>query len=408
MDIVEFYKHNDVDYDFDENYYLDKYPETKNFYEPYCTNNNINNKQRLFFHYIQYHQKKFNSSEYCLEEDLEIDNYGCHIFSYEQCEVGTNLHFRQLQAFNSYAAYKHPNITIYNTGDHSLQNTNIIDIDIPSKSDCLLNNLLSIGVNSVDDNDYIIFTNSDCYIESMFYEFILSSKYSYIEFFRSEMVNHQFVSLHKHGIDGFAIKKYEYLRLLDRNLIPDSLVIGAPYWDTILSNICQTYIKNTYQDLKRLKHIKHSRRWNFYDLNTSGQHNLAQLNFLYDNNIIHNRKIEIISANLVVKIVDHETDYQRIQQTLNTNSSFDYNYLFIEQYNNQKKLTDANLGSTVGSRYHLNNNEDQKEKIIEIIKSHAKKHTRIAVVDQYEIINEKTPFMLTEHWMKQREHSNGF
>lgn len=43
-----------VDTDFDENFYQNEYPETKNFYQPYCTNHNIDDKYRLFYHYKNY------------------------------------------------------------------------------------------------------------------------------------------------------------------------------------------------------------------------------------------------------------------------------------------------------------------------------------------------------------------
>lgn len=46
-----------VEEDFDAKLYAKLYPETKNFYQPYCKNNNINNKTRLFFHYKKYGEK---------------------------------------------------------------------------------------------------------------------------------------------------------------------------------------------------------------------------------------------------------------------------------------------------------------------------------------------------------------
>lgn len=49
--IEEFYKTNIIDENFDEALYEEQYPETKDFYQPYCEQNNISNKQRLYFHY---------------------------------------------------------------------------------------------------------------------------------------------------------------------------------------------------------------------------------------------------------------------------------------------------------------------------------------------------------------------
>lgn len=43
-----------IDDDFDEILYQKEYPETKDFYQPHCTNYNIDNKCRLFYHYKTY------------------------------------------------------------------------------------------------------------------------------------------------------------------------------------------------------------------------------------------------------------------------------------------------------------------------------------------------------------------
>jgi hypothetical protein len=58
MDIVEFYKTHKVDDDFDEVFYSEQYPETKDFYQPYCKNNSIDDRLRLFFHYFYYGSNK--------------------------------------------------------------------------------------------------------------------------------------------------------------------------------------------------------------------------------------------------------------------------------------------------------------------------------------------------------------
>jgi len=52
--IEEFYQSNSVDNDFEEIFYEKTYPEVKNFYQPYCAENNISERERLFFHYANY------------------------------------------------------------------------------------------------------------------------------------------------------------------------------------------------------------------------------------------------------------------------------------------------------------------------------------------------------------------
>lgn len=57
--IVDFYKNHTADDDFDEIFYKDKYPETNNFCQPFCKNNNISDKQRLYFHWHEYNRYGF-------------------------------------------------------------------------------------------------------------------------------------------------------------------------------------------------------------------------------------------------------------------------------------------------------------------------------------------------------------
>lgn len=57
MDIVEFYTHFRLNPSFNEAKYREKYPETEAFYQPFCTENNIPDKYRLYFHYAMYGTK---------------------------------------------------------------------------------------------------------------------------------------------------------------------------------------------------------------------------------------------------------------------------------------------------------------------------------------------------------------
>jgi hypothetical protein len=59
IDIIDFYKQNSIDNDFDEFFYQKEYPETKSFYQPYCNDNNISEKERLFFHWYYYGKSVF-------------------------------------------------------------------------------------------------------------------------------------------------------------------------------------------------------------------------------------------------------------------------------------------------------------------------------------------------------------
>ena len=54
MDIHKFLKENDIPTSFDENFYMETYEKVANFYEPYCSENGISDKERLYFHFMTY------------------------------------------------------------------------------------------------------------------------------------------------------------------------------------------------------------------------------------------------------------------------------------------------------------------------------------------------------------------
>ena len=51
ISIDEFYLSNIVDENFSEVLYAKMFPETSDFYQPYCKNHNIGEKERLYYHY---------------------------------------------------------------------------------------------------------------------------------------------------------------------------------------------------------------------------------------------------------------------------------------------------------------------------------------------------------------------
>ena len=70
ISIEEFYQSNDIDESFDEQAYQEKHPETLAFYQPYCQQNNIDNKHRLYYHYSIYNTYIDNNS---IDSNEEIE-----------------------------------------------------------------------------------------------------------------------------------------------------------------------------------------------------------------------------------------------------------------------------------------------------------------------------------------------
>ena len=74
MHIEEFYENSFVENDFDETYYQDRYPDTKEFCQPYCRDNNISDRKRLFFHYAT-HKRELILYKNLLQQKRQELNY---------------------------------------------------------------------------------------------------------------------------------------------------------------------------------------------------------------------------------------------------------------------------------------------------------------------------------------------
>lgn len=56
-DIISFYQNNEIDENFDHNFYLEQSPKAWNFCKSFCSRNGIQEKERLFYHYKFYGDK---------------------------------------------------------------------------------------------------------------------------------------------------------------------------------------------------------------------------------------------------------------------------------------------------------------------------------------------------------------
>lgn len=59
LSIDEFYEQNILDDNFDEVVYAKLFPETLDFYQPYCKDNNIGDKKRLYYHYYFFGKENY-------------------------------------------------------------------------------------------------------------------------------------------------------------------------------------------------------------------------------------------------------------------------------------------------------------------------------------------------------------
>ena len=83
--IEGFYLENELDHCFDEKDYEDKHPETKDFYQPHCKNFNIDDKHRLFYHYMSYAFPYESQDILSFYKHNDVDKDFDHWFYREQC-----------------------------------------------------------------------------------------------------------------------------------------------------------------------------------------------------------------------------------------------------------------------------------------------------------------------------------
>lgn len=74
MDIIDFYKKNTVDKSFNYIAYKEQNPQTDGFYQPYCRQNNIDDKHRLYFHWYNYGKNNCLKNQSCSNLTKHRDN----------------------------------------------------------------------------------------------------------------------------------------------------------------------------------------------------------------------------------------------------------------------------------------------------------------------------------------------
>jgi hypothetical protein len=325
-----------------------------------------------------------------------------HIFPFEHTDI-EDVNYRQSFAIHSYIDNKTINTKILCFGNKNLNINDIDHIEIRSsiksggREYFLLSELIDFMLSVAHEDQYLVYTNSDCYIDERFYDFISESDYDYIEFFRQEVEGNKIVGSNKDGIDGFA-GNISAIKKIQEKLQGDSLVIGAPYWDAVISNIAREHIENSYQDVDLLFHKKHKPRWSLNSLDTGGQINLKTLDTLYKKEIIHCRKAEIKSDNLVIRVINKNTDINIINKNVvkerfskNKVTEFDYNYLFIEEKLEEsciRLLNDESIGTTAGTRYFV-----PRDRISKIIEDQNNLYLRHVKLDDTQTLSASTKFI---------------
>lgn len=260
-----------------------------------------------------YHETEQESSQnYSYYQDKnKCKNKIVHAFSYACVEKDSRLHLAQTNAVNSFfIAKKNLDVLLLNAcNEFCLNNDNIKTVQLLETAKTIgndrdlpyLNEIVNSALPFVEDDGWILYTNSDCVISDKLYESILKYNYDYIELKRQDVDSEgKHIRSIKRGTDGFAIRK----KLLEKIPIP-KLIIGEPYWDDVMS---KTYSEKADKFMiinNELIHVDHQAAYDINNLTVAGEFNYKQL-LLIDPNI----EIEKNNLNLRNKTISEYVDDQ--------------------------------------------------------------------------------------------------
>jgi hypothetical protein len=206
-----------------------------------------------------------------------------HAFSYACVDKEHRLYSAQKSAVDSYfIAKKNLDVLLLNAcSQFCLNNDNIKTIPINKTAKDIghdrdlpfLNDVINSALPYVENDGWVFYTNTDCIVSEKIYEDIIKYNYDYVEFKRQDVDEKgNYIRTIQRGTDGFAIKK----KLLENNPIP-KLIIGAPYWDDVMSKIYTRLADKFMVVNNELTHFYHNDTYNLNKLDIAGEFNYKQL-----------------------------------------------------------------------------------------------------------------------------------
>lgn len=175
LNILEFYKTNVVDDNFDEKFYQHSFPDTKDFYQPFCSDSGIDDRHRLFYHYHLY-GKNFgfaSNLQDTVDQDLvllsNLTDENIYLFTTyykddrRQHEIDYCL---EKNVTNDSIHHVYVLITVGTERPQFLKrNPKLTYITIPNKTPTYTDWILS-SKNMIKDKQYVtVFCNADIYFD---------------------------------------------------------------------------------------------------------------------------------------------------------------------------------------------------------------------------------------------------
>jgi hypothetical protein len=203
-----------------------------------------------------------------------------HVFNIACLTSSHRLHKAQTKSIESFqTARKKLDVTFINVSQKDcLKKNNIKNIAVSrtaldlghNKDFPFLNDVVNSAIPFVKEDDWVLYTNSDCSASKTLYQTILKCNADYIELKRQDVDERgTHIRTIERGTDGFAIKK----GLLKKIPIPD-LLIGAPYWDDVISKLYSSFESTIVSN--ELIHVEHETTYDLNKLDIAGQTNYNQ------------------------------------------------------------------------------------------------------------------------------------
>ncbi len=278
MNIVEFYRIHKVDDDFDHDYYEKSHPETETFYQVFCDTHNIDDRHRLYFHYVQYgkshgFEKKphvFTTPSYsAVKDDTKFILFSTYYNSnVRQEEIDYCIHKNIINdSFDQIFLFVNKNVYIPNS---IVSNNKVKLIQIDTRTPSYLD-WITFSKNFINENDFVsLFSNADIFFDETVIELksFLRDDNSFVCISRYELdttsQTYELLNKPRWSQDTWALNKKSLLNItFDDEL---NICTGKPRCDNKIAYkfACQGY--NLYNPCYHIKsYHKHETGYRDYD-----------------------------------------------------------------------------------------------------------------------------------------------
>jgi hypothetical protein len=160
-----------------------------------------------------------------------------------------------------------------------LNRTGKTDVPECTKNLPFLKDILNGISDLAEDDDWLMFSNVDCYPSEMVYKDLLNKDCDFVEYRRTNTIEVGKDRVALWGVDAFAIKKSLWVSLRDE--FPE-LIIGALYWDQYLYTFVRYHKLSITVDVETFYHKDHEKTWDYYNPDPGDWYNINITNEFFE------------------------------------------------------------------------------------------------------------------------------